>query len=197
MKPFKKSEIIALLVIFLVLAAVSVPNFVASLRRARDQTRRDDLGAVNHALDEYLADFNNSIPLGSSDDRIIDCLKPGDKPVKNKSGGWSYTPVPCEWGKDSFTNLITGRVYLSILPIDPNYKSGAAYLYLSDGDRYQIYAAMEGKDEPEVDPKIIARNLICGNKICNIGRAYNVPSDISIEEYNKLLIERANAKTQK
>jgi hypothetical protein len=83
------------------------------------------------------------------------------------------------------------------LPEDPNYKSGATYLYLSDGNRYQIYAAMEGADEPEVDSKIIARNLMCGNKICNIGRSYNVPSNISIEEYDKLLIEKSNAKNQK
>lgn len=155
------------------------------------------MGALNKAFDEYLADFNNSLPHASPDGRIVDCLKPGDKPVQNKSGGWSYNPIPCDWGKDSFTNLITGKVYISILPQDPDYKEGAAYLYLSDGDRYQIYAAMEGADEPEVNPKIIARDLMCGNKICNIGRSYNVPIDISIEAYNKLLMEKANVKTQK
>jgi hypothetical protein len=47
---------------------------------------------------------------------------------------------------------------------------------------------MEGMDEAEVDPKIVAGGLMCGNKICNVGRSYNVPSDISIEEYDKLLL---------
>ena len=197
MKHFSKSEVISLVIIFIVLVAVAVPNFIASLRRARDQTRRDDMGALNKAFDEYLADFNNSLPHASPDGRIMDCLKPGDAPVKNKSGGWSYSPIPCNWGKDSLVNLITGKVYMPVLPQDPDYKKGTAYLYLSDGDRYQIYAAMEGADEPEIDPKIIARNLMCGNKICNIGRAYNVPIDISIEAYNKLLMEKANVKTQK
>lgn len=197
MKPFNKSDIITLIIVFVVLLAVSTPNFIASLRRARDQTRRDDIGALNQAFDEYLADFNNGLPASSPDGRIVDCLKPGDKPVKNKSGGWIFTPIPCDWGKDSFVNLISGKVYMTNLPEDPNYKSGATYLYLSDGNRYQIYAAMEGADEPEVDSKIIARNLMCGNKICNIGRSYNVPSNISIEEYDKLLIEKSNAKNQK
>jgi len=197
MKHFSKSEIISLVIIFTVLAAVSIPNFIMSLRRARDKVRRDDMGALNHAFDEYLADFNNSLPQATPDGRIMDCLKPGDKPIQNKSGGWSYNPIPCNWGKDSFVNLITGKVYMSTLPQDPNYKSGAIYLYLSDGDRYQTYATMEGTDEPEVDPKIIARNLMCGNKVCNIGRSYNVPTDISIEAYNELLMGKANAGTQK
>jgi predicted HNH restriction endonuclease len=78
---------------------------------------------------------------------------------------------------------------MSILPRDPDYKKGAAYLYLSDGVRYQIYASMEGKDEAEIDPKIIARGLMCGNRVCNIGRSYSVPTDISIEEYDKLLLK--------
>ena len=155
------------------------------------------MGALNHAFDQYLSDFNNALPVASSDSRIVNCLKPGDKPVKNKGGGWTFSPIACDWGKDSFVNLINGKVYMTTLPKDPDYKSGVGYLYLSDGNRYQIYASMEGTDEPEVDPKIIARNLMCGTRICNIGRAYNVPTDMSIEEYNKLLIERANAKLQK
>lgn len=187
MKPFTKSEIISLAVIFFILAAVSVPNFIVSLRRARDQVRRDDLGVLVHSLDEYMADFR-SLPPASPDGRIMDCLKLGDKPVKNSKGLWDVNLIPCDWGKDAFIDLITVKVYISILPRDPNYQKGVKYLYFSDGNRYQIYAAMEGMDEAEVDPKIIARGLKCGEKICNVGRSYNVPIDISIEEYDKLLI---------
>jgi hypothetical protein len=118
----------------------------------------------------------------------MDCLKPGDKPVKNSKGDWTFDPIPCEWGKDAFVDLITGKVYTSILPRDPDYQKGAKYLYFSDGNRYQIYGSMEGMDEAEVDPKIIARGLVCGNRICNMGRSYNVPTDISIGEYDKLLL---------
>jgi type II secretory pathway pseudopilin PulG len=193
MKRFTKPEIISLIVIFLVLLVVALPNFATSLKLARDQVRRDDMGAMEHAMDTYLAEFNNALPRATPDGRIIDCLKPGDKPIKNANGSYSYTPIPCEWGKDAFTNLLTGEVYISRLPNDPNASKGVKYVYLTDGNRYQIYASMEDKNEPEYDPKIVARNLPCGVEICNIGRGYNVPTDISIEAYDQLLIEKANA----
>jgi hypothetical protein len=188
MKPFTKSEKISLVIIFAVLIVVSIPNFIISLRRARDQVRRDDMGVLVHALDAYVAD-NRSLPLASSDGLIMDCLKPGDKPVKNSKGIWVINFIPCEWGKDALTDLITGKVYMPILPRDPDYQKGSNYIYFSDGNRYQIYATMEGMDEAEVDPKIIALNLMCGGRVCNVGRAYNVPTDISIEEYDKLILD--------
>lgn len=188
MKSFTKSEVISLIVIFLILIAVSVPNFVLSLRRARDQVRRDDMGALVHALDEYQADFE-SFPPASPDGRIMDCENPGDKPVKDKNGRWVINLIACDWGKDSFSDLINGKKYMTILPREPDFKTGAKYLYFSDGNRYQIYAAMEGADEAEVDPKIIALNLDCGGgKICNVGRSYNVPINISISEYDKTIL---------
>jgi len=188
MNKFSKSEIISLVVIFTILIAVSVPNFIISLRRARDQTRRDDMGKLETSLANYSVD-NSSFPISSSDGRIMDCLKPGDKPVKNNKGIWTFTPIACEWGKDSFSDLITGKVYVSKLPRDPDYQKGVKYIYFSDGNRYQIYASMEGMDEAEIDPKIVARNLACGGKICNVGRSFDVPIDTSIEEYDKLLLE--------
>jgi len=197
MKPFTKPEIISLIAIFLILFAIALPKFTTSLKLARDQVRRDDMGAVQHAFDKYLAEFNNALPSATPDGRIIDCLKPGDKPIKKTNGGWSYNPIPCNWGIDNFSNLLTGEAYTSPLPRDPDYQKGATYLYLTDGDKYQIYAAMEDKSEPEVDPKIIARNLSCGTRICNIGRSYNVPTDISIEAYDQMLIEEANKKAIK
>lgn len=186
MKIFSKSETKSLIVIFLVLFAVAIPNIVLSLQKSDDQIRRDDMGSLEDALGQYLADFE-TLPPASVDGRIMNCLKEGDMPYKNSKGLWTFDPIPCEWGKDSFVNLITGRVYLKTLPQDPDFEKGSRYLYLSDGNRFQIYATMVVKKQAEIDPKIIARNLSCGNKICNIGRSYNVPIDISIEEYNKLM----------
>jgi type II secretory pathway pseudopilin PulG len=186
MKPFSRSEKISLVVIFAVLIIVSIPNFLISLRRARDQVRRDDLGALQKVLGEYLADFR-SYPLASADNLILNCISPGEIPVQNEKGQWKFNALSCRWGEDAFVNQVTKRVYMSTLPRDPKYEEGARYLYLSDGDRYQIYAAMEGKDEAEIDPDIVARNLACGSKICNVGRAYNVPVGISIEKFVKQL----------
>lgn len=188
MNKFTKPELTGLAIIFAILIAVSIPNFIVSLRRARDQARRDDLGTLVNGFDEYFVDFG-VFPPASTDGRVMDCMKPGEKPFKDKKGKWIINAIPCDWGKDSFTNLVSGKVYIPILSRDPDYQKGGKYSYFSDGNRYQIYAAMEGLDEAEIDPKIIARGLTCGNKICNIGRSYNVPTDISIEEYDKLLLE--------
>jgi type II secretory pathway pseudopilin PulG len=187
MKNFTKSELKALIIIFAVLFMVAVPNFVISLEKSRDQIRRDDMGAIYGALSRYLSDFEK-LPPSSPDGRIMNCLKPGDIPIKNKKGLWTFEPIACNWGVDQFKNLITGYVYITNLPRDPDYQKGVEYLYLSDGNRFQIFAAMSVKSQAEIDPKIIARNLSCGTKICNIGRAYNVPIDISIEEYDRQLI---------
>lgn len=187
MKPFTKIETVSLGVIFLILIAVAVPNFVVSMMKSRDQIRRDDMGSLNHALDAYLADFEY-LPVSSPDGRIMACVNPEDVPHKDKAGKLVFDFFPCDWGKDAFVNQFTGKVYLPVLPNDPDYQKGVKYLYLSDGNRFQLFAAEENKKEVEIDPKIVARNLFCGTKICNIGRSYNVPTDISIEEYEKLLL---------
>jgi len=179
-KFFSKTEAISIILIFILLVAVSIPNFIVSLRRARDQVRRDDLGALVHSLDEYYAELG-TFPPSSSDGRIVDCLKPGDKPYQDKKGQWVVDAIPCEWGVDSFSNLITGKAYMSVLPREPYWQDGHSYLYMSDGDRYQIFATMEGKDEAEVETIIIEKNLPCGNSICNVGRSYacDIPKSLS------------------
>ncbi len=190
MKPFTKSELTGVLIIFLVLIAVSAPNFVLSLRRARDQVRRDDLGALVHALDEYLSDFE-AFPPASPDGRVVDCTAPGSSVTVDDMGRLVTDLRPCEWGEDPFVSLVpsSNKTYMRVLPRDPQFEKGLTYLYLTDGNRYQIYSYMEGgKDEADYDPRIVARNLMCGNKICNVGRSYNVPIDISIEEYNRQLL---------
>lgn len=175
MNPFSKSEIISLFVIFLILIAISIPNFVVSLRRARDQVRKDDLGGLVPALGLYHEDFG-IFPLSSSDGRIVAC---------KKSGNLVVNYIPCNWGVDAFD------AYMPLLPRDPDYQKGAGYRYISDGSRFQIYVSLENNDDPEYDPKIIARNLMCGNLICNAGRGYGrTPTNISLEEYEAQLLPK-------
>ena len=177
MKPFSKPEIISLLVIFFVLVAVSWPNFALSLRRARDQVRRDDVGNIQAAITDYYADYG-IYPSSTSDGRIIACKDPAQN--------GKITLIPCNWGKDPWINLTTGvnKVYMNRVPGDPNQPQGVNYDYFSDGSRYQIFASFEGKDESEVDPKVIAMGFKCGTRVCNVGRAINVPLYISIPEYD-------------
>lgn len=184
MKKFSKQEIIGIAVIFLVLIAVSIPNFVVSLRRARDQVRKDDLGGLVPALGLYHENFG-IFPLGSSDGRIMACKKPGDPVTKDKNGHLVVSFIPCNWGVDPLA------VYMPLLPRDPDYQKGSGYRYISDGSRFQIYVSLESRDDPEYDPKIIARNLMCGNIICNAGRGYGrTPTGISLEEYEAQLLPK-------
>jgi len=190
MNKFTKAEIKGLAVIFLVLIIVSVPNFIVSLRRARNQVRKDDMGALVHNLDAYFEDFG-IFPPSSPDGRIMACKNPGDTVSRDKNGRLVVNFIPCDWGKDKIADVTqdTGREYMHILPRDPDFKKGSSYRYISDGVRYQIYASLEGQDDAEYDVKIVARNLVCGNVVCNAGRAYaNTPTDISIEEYEARLM---------
>ena len=74
MKRFTKQELAGLAIIFLLLVFISVPNFVVSLRRARDQVRKDDMGALVQALGLYFADFG-IFPPGAPDGRNTCLLK--------------------------------------------------------------------------------------------------------------------------
>ncbi|SRR3990167_5567213 len=182
MKPFSKQELLALLIIFSVLIAITAPNFVLSLKRARDQVRRDDLGAMQHAMDEYLSDFGE-FPRSAPDGKIIACKAPGSTVGVDKKGRLIVDLIPCVWGKDSWVDLTPGstKVYLQVIPGDPATPKGTGYLYISDGAMYQLFASMEGKKEPEYDGKIAIRNLPCGNQICNVGRYYVCATDKTIQ----------------
>lgn len=178
MKFFSKEELIALFAIFLVLIGVSWPNFSLSLRRARDQTRRDDMSSIQTAIGAYYSDYG-IYPASTPDGRIVVCKGPNTK-------GNDIELIPCTWGKDAWVNLTPGvnKTYLRILPNDPNSGKGMHYVYYSDGSRYQLMASLESPDESGYDKKLADRGVSCGYRVCNIGRVDNVPLYISIEEYN-------------
>lgn len=181
MKPFSKQEKFSLLVIFTILILVSWPNFSLSLRRSRDQIRRDDIGNIQAAIDSYYIDYG-MFPPSTTDGKIVACKASGSESL----GPGGVDLIPCDWGHDPWINLTPGvsKTYMKVIPNDPNSSKGAKYLYFSDGSRYQLFAAMEGIDEPSYDSKLSQRNVMCGNKACNIGRANNVPMYITIDEYN-------------
>lgn len=177
MKAFSKEEKYALAIILGVIIIVSAPNFAVSLRLSRDAQRKADIGSVYSALNEFQADFG-SFPL-SKNGQIAAC-----EPVVKK--GLFFDFSPCVWGKDSLKDLSDPGYppYLKTLPQDPYFNRGVNYYFLSNGNRYQIYGALEGKGEDEYDEKIVERQLPCGNKICNFGKAFGkTPLDKSIEEY--------------
>jgi type II secretory pathway pseudopilin PulG len=160
MKFFSKSEAISVIIIFLVLIAVSWPNFAVSIRRARDQVRMDDIGNIQAAVEIYYTDngfFPTSLPI------------------------WGQKWVSPVLGADKVS---TDKIYMNSIPNDPNSKIGTTYLYFSDGGRYQLFGAFEGLDEAGYDTKLAALGIKCGNKICNFGRSYGIPLYDNLAEYD-------------
>ncbi len=189
MRFFKKEEVIAILVIFGVLVAVSIPNFSLSIKRARDASRKDDMGSLQAALNSYFKDFGE-FPGSTSDGRIVGCKAPGSVVKKDAQGKLIVDFIPCEWGKDGLADPTDGSrpAYISPIPNDPQAATGLKYFYISDGSRYQIYGSLEDTTQDEYDKKIVARGISCGVRICNFGRSYGrTPLNISIEQYEQTL----------
>lgn len=184
MKKFSKEEVFGITIIFLLLLAISIPNFVLSIRRSRDQNRRDDTGGLAHGLEDYYADFG-VFPKSNAEGEMIACKRPEDTVLVDEKGRLIVELIPCVWGRDALVDLTPGnnKVYIKALPVDPTYENGDKYMYFSDGYRYQVLAALESADEASYDATIFARKIMCGARVCNMGKSYNAPLSKSIEEY--------------
>lgn len=172
MKPFTKIELLNLGIIFVILIILSVPNFILSIKRSRDVTRKNDLGEIMNVLDVYL-DRYREFP-ASSDGKIVACAEGNID---------QYTVfTSCEWG---------GPSPFGTLPSDPQKNMGASYIYLSNGKHYQVLGALEVTGDDEFREDVVKRNIGCGTRQCNFGRGYsNTPLDISLEEYENELLEK-------
>lgn len=178
-----KKEILGTTIILALIFLASLYNFKIALRRSRDAQRKADIRAVTDALNKYQSDFGF---LPESQDNKIKACAPAFS--------------VCEWGKSGIYDLSDASYppYIKILPIDPDSKKGASYYYSGNGRRFQVLAALEGKDEPEYDAKIEARGVFCGSRICNYGLSSgDTPLDKSIEQYERELEEAAEAARQK
>lgn len=192
MRFFSKEEALVICSILLLIVIISFGNFKVSLRRSRDAQRKNDIGAISDGIAKYGNDFAK-YPLSSPEGKILACRP---KVSQDKKAKKIVEFEPCEWGKDSLRDALdlTYPVYIETLPSDPQASEGERYLYLSNGARFQIYAALEGEEDDEYDPKILVRGLTCGNRTCNFGRASGVPLDKSIEEYENELEQQLKFK---
>ncbi|HLD92107.1 MAG TPA: hypothetical protein VI795_01785 [Patescibacteria group bacterium] len=160
MKFFTKYELKSLFTIFLILFGLVTLNMGASLRKGRDATRKNDLSAMQKAIDIFYQKYKE-FPKSTEDGKIIGCFN--EEPVVDRITGIALNAVTCEWGLSTFENIKT-------MPRDPSYKKGSSYLYISNGKDYELYVSLEGKKEPEYTTSIIIKNLQCGIKVCNYGR---------------------------
>lgn len=160
MKFFSKNESKSILVILTILFLVIGYNMSISIRRGRDATRKNDIYAIQKALDTYYQKYR-IYPLSTEDGKIIGCFD--GEVLRDKISGFPLNAKVCEWGVSSFEDM-------SVMPRDPYAKKGISYLYISEGKSYEFYISLEGKDEDEYTVSILNKNLHCGNKICNYGR---------------------------
>jgi len=149
-----------LIFIFIVLFSVSGFNIALSLRRGRDATRKNDLASMQKAIDLFKQKYKE-FPISTTDGKVIGCFN--EEPKFDELTGKVSNALVCEWGESSFENI-------KVMVRDPSFQKGASYLYISDGKKYEIYIALEGKDEAEYTESIANKNLQCGKFICNYGR---------------------------
>lgn len=178
---FNRNEIIASTLILAFVGLATYFNMQVSVRRGRDIQRKNDIRAIHDGLYGYFVDESSFPP--SFEGKIVACFGGVDENEVPQA-------VPCNWHDDPLPNIFKDQVYINNLPTDPLHNSGSRYYYISNGRTFQIYAALEGTDEAEYDPVIVKRNIMCGNRVCNFGRAFNqTPLDKSIEEYENELIQ--------
>ncbi len=197
---FKKDELLKVASVLLIIIFMTLVNLRVSIRKSRDAQRKDDINSISNSLDEFFKIYG-FFPNSSPDGRIIWCkadnydevLASMQKNEKFDMNVFIKGLRPCDWGKDGIFDIYdTQKSYLKTLPTDPKKAEGLTYFYISNTNRYQLYAYLEGADKEDgYRQSIINRKTECGNKICSFGKAYGeTPLDKSIEEYENELLEK-------
>lgn len=125
-KGFTLLELLVVMVILGLLAAIGLGSFMSSQRKGRDARRKADLTAIKSALELYYNDFD-SYPLSDASQNIVGC-----------DGG------ACDWNDLWERN---GTIYMVQIPEDP---AGGTYAYDSDGTSYILYARLENEYDSDI-----------------------------------------------
>ena len=183
---FNKRETVWITVIFIFLLLASYVGYTDAKKRERDITRLLDFGNTVTAIEAYKRDFD-SYPLSDDDGRLIACIGEDTDYLRDKNGNFVVSAagkpirtdlIPCEWGKDPLME----DMYLEILPEDTQTKDGVKYVYISDGENFQLFGSYETKEMPDYSEKLKVQNRDCGTRLCNFGRA---SKDITLDKLLK------------
>lgn len=132
MRGFTLIEIMVVVVILGVLAALIVPNIIGRPDEARVTAAKSDIQSIANALELYRLD-NSQYP---STDQGLEAL------VEKPSG----YPEPKNWNAEG---------YLKKVPVDP---WGEPYVYINEGRDYEIYSLgadrKEGGEGVDADIKL-------------------------------------------
>ena len=172
---FNKKESVWIIVIFLFLLLASYVGYTDAKKRERDITRRLDFGNTVKAIEAYKRDYN-TYPLSDDDGRLMACIGEDTDYLRDSTGNFIVSSTgkrirsnleACVWGKDPLME----DMYLEILPIDTQSSDGVKYVYVSDGENFQLFGSYETKEMPDYSDSVKANNRGCGTRICNFGRA--------------------------
>lgn len=160
-------------------------GFNSSFKRRRDIQRILDMGNIQTGLYKYKQDFGK-YPLSGPTGKIVGCRgEKTDIPRDSQGNALPYTTkkpnylnlVECDWGKAlQDPGDINYPSYLNPIPKDPYSHKGVSFLYISDGENYQILGVLELKHEgQDYNKQLEDRKLKCGKRVCNFGRSAGIP----------------------
>ncbi|OGK08295.1 hypothetical protein A2767_04315 [Candidatus Roizmanbacteria bacterium RIFCSPHIGHO2_01_FULL_35_10] len=142
-KGFSLLELLVVIGIIGVLAALSLPNFMAARERARDTQRKSDLVQIQKALEIYKID--HSPPEFVADDNF------------------TFPNTGAKWANENDQSI----VYMNKVPGDP---SGIPYYYLPDNSTltYTLAACLENKADTAGQDCSSLSNFSCTSNSCYI-----------------------------
>ena len=169
---FSLIELLVVITIIGILAAVGTGSFTTAQKRSRDAKRKSHLNALKNALEAYHNDFGQ-YPADDMDGKISGCGTDGI--------------ALCSWG-DEFSNTTKGTIYMVELPQDP--ASGQNYYYDTPNlnKAYQLYANLENDQDQALnllgDEILTYSGTECAsNTECNYGQS---SSNITPESNHQL-----------
>lgn len=155
-----KQEIRFIVITLAILWSFAGINLLESQVLARDVQRKNDLKHIATALEVYRKN-ESGYPL-EKDGKMFACFN-SDNLMR-----------VCNWGSDPLAT--TTSSFINPLPEDPlEYKNEASYLYLANTRDYQLFSALEKKNDSEYNKNVYERKLPCGARICN----FSVTSGVS------------------
>jgi len=145
---FTLMELMIVVAIIMILAAVGFSNYIFSLKKSHDAARKSDLATIAKGLEAFANDFT---------DYPDDDDAGGIKACDSGSG-----LVACSWG-DPMTAKPNGtaQTYLSKIPKDP--VDGQYYYYIKTTDGFELYAGLENISDPSYE----LTGVSCGDLQCS------------------------------
>lgn len=145
---FTLMELLVVMAIIGILAALVVGNFRNTQIKARDAQRKSDLKQIAAAMELYFNDYSE-YPADVSGS-IAACP--------------STTQTVCAWGLGNFTDGQT--VYMRTLADDPSRSWDYYYEASTDQQKFRIFTRLENENDQDI---VNLTTPACGSKPCNFG----------------------------